>query len=283
MSFPTLSAPIPEYSTVHTYEQGELSLNTLGEVQSFFSDQDGNEQWSTLSGTGFANERDRILLPSRFTYTFPKNSTGTGATEAEFRLLDLNDNEVQTLVTTVPEYGKVNLNFNGTSVEPLKRYRLEVDSLRMRSTHEVAFFEAEQGSLNYWGFVLLVPRVQSEEFNLIDDDGFIRLRKNPDGTESKPEFFEIRIKSRPTFWRYANEHGRKIKTNASLDDYLIHDDENGVMTSLQMRYASVSPKVFSGNGNTRHLPQPLSYSDLRLETNRIVTEIRVPRSDLFDV
>jgi hypothetical protein len=239
-----------------------------------------NPQWLPLSGDSFVNEQDRILLPRRFTYSFPPDATSTDAT---FRLSDIGGNEIQTIVGRIPASGKMTVRFNEKGTTQLHRYRLEVNSPALTRMHDLAFLDDGQTMQNYWAVVYLLPRVPFAEFNLIDDDGFIRLKKNPDGTESQPDFFEIRIKSRPTFWRYANEQGKKLKLNASLNDYLTHDIQQGIMTSRVMRSASATPTMFSGNGNTRFLPHPVSFGDFQLENGRIITEIRVPRSDLFDV
>jgi hypothetical protein len=74
-----------------------------------------------------------------------------------------------------------------------------------------------------------------------------------------------------------------LKVNASLDDFLGYDPERGVRTSLSMRNASNTPVDFTGNGSSRFLPHPQSFDPITIEGGRIITEIRVPRSDLFDI
>jgi hypothetical protein len=41
VSFPSLSAAIPDYSALNTYEQGELTLDGSGNIQSFYTDEHG--------------------------------------------------------------------------------------------------------------------------------------------------------------------------------------------------------------------------------------------------
>lgn len=279
MVFPNLSSPIPASDSNDSREQGELSVNG-GNIQAFFTDENGSELWLPVPGNGYVNENDRVLIARRFSFAFPKNSAVASAT---FRLTDVQGNEIQSFTTAVGSSGKVILSFDESATEDLVPYHLEVQTPQQTRNYCLSFFGSMPDFRNYWAIICLVPRVPSGDFNLIDDDGFLRIRKNPDGTEIQPEFFEIRVKSRPTFWRYSNEHGKKLKANTSLDDYLIHDDERGVMISRTMRYASVTATPFEGNGNTRILPQPSSFNNLRVEGGRILIDVPVPRSDLFDI
>lgn len=285
--FPILSARVPAFSLLTSYEQGELSLSSSGTVQSYSVDDNGNEQWIPVPGNGFVNEQDRVLVTPEFDYKFPLQ---TSVTTASFRLLDAAGQQIRTIeMQDSSGLRKVRLSFNNPSLllgirnGTFPKYTLQVSGNNYAQDHVVTFIGPEYSLKNYWGIVHLSASVDDEQFNLLDENGYLRTRKNPDGTSTMPQYFEIRIKSRPTFWQYVNEQGRKIKGNPTLDDFLKYDAVRGVMTSLSMRNASKTPTDFLGNGNARFLPHPSSVDAIAIEGDRIITKITVPRSDLFDV
>jgi hypothetical protein len=286
---PVLSRFLPLRDDTITYEQGEL-VEDPGDnlTKAFFFEKDGTFNWLPVPANGYVNSNDFSLVPANLVYNF---SIAAAVTDATFILKDNNGTTVSTINrTSTTPFTKVSLEY--ASLLPVllgvegailpQPFTLEVTGTNgFRKLHSLIFTSAALLESDTWGVIHLQPRVTDPLFNLFDNDGLLITRKNPDGTIVPAPVFEIRIKSRFSFWRYLNNKSQKIKDNVSLHPFLEYDAIRGIMESKKMLNASYTPIEFTNLGTTQYLPNPDPDSPLSTEFSRIYADIRVPESDLF--
>ncbi len=294
--FPVLSNAISPFDAALRYEQGEPASFGPNDIREFYIDKDGNDQWLNVSGTGFVNENDRILLSRRFTFSFNPADT---ITEAEVIVKNKDGNPV---VLSRDEYGvekkavtfksasalqKIAMNFTGGDVTTLPVfpaddnifYTLEVSGNNgTTTTRRVLFFDDDANLRESWGLINIKPKVTNTAFNLIANDGFLVTRRMPDSSIVPPPVFEIRMKSRLSFWRYINDKRKKLKNEHP--DFLVPQNDN--LVSLLPRPLSFTPFLLKKPDNSPYyLPNPLPFELIRTENGKQYTDIFVPESVLF--
>ncbi|NML21650.1 hypothetical protein HHL16_12235 [Pseudoflavitalea sp. G-6-1-2] len=281
--FPFLTTQPPAAGSKDTYEQGELTLAGGNTWQAFFVDSAGTDQWQTLNAGNFVTENDRTLLPSIFTYSF-FNAGNVSA--ANFELKDDGGSTLWTMQKPLPSSKeKVLIDLRSVAgVQPFKQYTLKVSGDNgFSATHNIIFADNKLIEQDTWGLISLKPSLSNNDFTLIDNQGLLRTRRLTAGGITPPPIFEIRFKSRFTFWRYRNNKQLKIKKNPILDPYLQYDSGKGILTSLSMRNSSYVQTEFKTLSGSKYIANPGSYEAIQIENGRIYTDIIVPRSDLFDV
>jgi hypothetical protein len=292
-TYPLLSRTVPLRDDTQQYEQGELVRDSADQtIKAFFFGQDGSRSWMPvnttipLSDAGYVNRTDHSLIPTRFIYTFGAEANVHDVTF----VLKNNANATVTSIHQVSDtaLGKASLDF--TSFVPLvlntgnsdvpDYYTLEITGDNgFRKTHSIMFCDPALLQSDTWGLVHLQPRVADPRFNLLDNDGLLISRQNPDGLVIPPPVFELRIKSRFAFWRFVNNSNKKIIHNPVLDPLLFYDTGRGMYETKTMVNASYVPREFG----SQYLPNPEKDSALRSEMKRIFVDIRVPKSKMFDI
>ncbi len=286
-TFPFLTNNLPAQDASFTYEQGELSLNGAN-VQEFYR-QGNADVFRNVSGSGFANESDRILLPARFDYFFPDTNN---LTQATFVLKDSNGNELTTITTNnaagIRE--RLNVDLNSASNQlPITTpfelnqqfHSLEVSGNNGYSSEHRIIFSSELAQLQPWAVFDIRTSVADTSFNLLANDGFIFRRRDPLGVWSPAPVFEVPVKSRLAYWRYINNKGREMNISAGYLNYF--DKEGKVLVTKVPR--SLSKAWFllreEGSSNTVYAPNPTDPM-IKLENDRrAFFDIRVPDSDPF--
>jgi len=293
-TFPFLSSPVAPRDNSYTYEQGELSLNTgTGLLEAFFSNKTGSPQWLPVKGLGYLHEGDRLVVPQRFTYRFPAG--GPPLTQVSFTLKNNNGTTLKAInYSSITNLSQASLDFSGVNISGFDQastigtllYSLEVSGNNGYSQmHSLIFYsDAWQVDPPAWGIVCFRPASTSIGNRLLDDQSLLFTRLKPDGTRIPAPVFEIRIKSRYTFWEYVNNKRQKILANNNLNNYLDYDAANGIMVSLDMRSASYLPTIFEKGGVTLFLPNPAGYGSFRQgDHQRYYSEILVPAGDPFKI
>jgi hypothetical protein len=294
--YPFLSNAISPFDATLSYEQGEPALFGPNDIREFYIDKDGNGQWLNITGTGFVNENDRILLPLRFSYAF---NIADNITSAEVVLKDKDGNAV---VLSRDEYGtekktiafesavplrKIVLDFSRGDVATLPAfsadesifYTLEVtDNNGNTKASRVLFFDDVVGLRESWGLINIKPKVTDPAFNLSDNNGFLITRILPNSSIVPAPVFEIRMKSRLSFWRYINDEKKKLKNEHP--DFLFPQNNN--LVSLLPRPLSFTPFLLKKPDNTQYyLPNPLPFEMIKTENGKQYTDIFVAESALF--
>lgn len=294
--YPFLSNNISPFDATITYEQGEPALFGPNDIRAFYIDKDSNSQWLNITGAGFVNENDRVLLPLRFSYAF---NIADNITSAEVVLKDKDGNAV---VLSRDEYGTEKKGVAFKSAVPLQKimldfsrgdiatvpafaadenifYTLEVtDNNGNTKTSRFLFFSDAHSLRESCGLINIMPKVTNLAFNLLDDNGFLLTRIMPDSSIVAPPVFEIRMKSRLSFWRYINDEKKKLKNEHT--DFLFPQNDN--LVSLLPRPLSFTPFLLKKPDNTPYyLPNPLPFEMIKTENGKQYTDIFVPESVLF--
>ena len=223
-TFPVLSNPIPAGVTngSYAYQQGELAINN-GKIQfAYYATNNKNVQFGSVSGDGFANESDRMLVGLGFNYRF---APGDNVTNASFVLKDVSGTVIKTInMTAATSLGVVSLDFsvdaegNLLPVHTLPDaklsdpilYTLTVTGTGSYSkTFNLVFYDDAEFS-GSWGVIQLQTTVSGASYSLLDANG--RLTS---------PVFQIRLKSLPTFRRYVNNTGLAMGLATSLTNILV--------------------------------------------------------------
>ena len=294
-TFPTLSAAIPPFDPEYTYEQGELYVNDQNKLCLFYMA--GNTpSFLPVKGNSYANARDELVVPPQFTYSFSEEDA---VTSSQFQL---NDNTGKTIrnyaFKTSNPVKKVTINFRfdqlsqpdqplvplltlpGSSNTAENVYTLVVTVNGVKVyTHKLIFFEVA-GVVPCWAVVSIRPKVANSDFNIYDSNGLIKYRKQADGSEVSAPVFEIRLKSRSTFWRYINDKNGKLKLEDN--DPFLEKAGNNLVTKLPRPASYLTTAFKNTNDQTLHyLPNPESNERIIIEGKKAYTDVRVPKSKMF--
>lgn len=224
-TFPVLSNPIPPLVAAGAYEQGEL-VNDNNTIKAFYFDGQ-DPQYLQLSGDGFVNESDRVLVSPRFDYLFHGSDS---VTEASFTLKNSAGVLLRTIqLTATDPLGSVSLDFSRDAqgnVLPLVTlpaaalsdpltYTLTVSgSGNYSRTMTLVFYDDPSALAASWGLIQLQATVGDNNYSLLDTAGNLLTRQLADGTVQGPRSFQIRCKSLFTFLRYVNDQGLALSAPA---------------------------------------------------------------------
>jgi hypothetical protein len=287
--FPFLTNTISSFRSGYEYEQGELASFGTNDVRGYYLNDDG-DQWHSFRGTGFANESDRLLLPLKFPYAFPSSRE---VTEVQFTLKNKGGITIKSIaVQSQAKIEKVSIDFSDVGERLLAPatalysdfiFFLEVSGNDGYTNRHLVFFNGSFLSRSLWGLVNIRPKTSDTAFDLFAADGYLKKRTDALGNEISAPIFEIPVKSRFTYWRYINDRGKELKDNTDLNGYLIKEDK--MLVSARPR--SIAQCFFKlqkeGSTEKKYFPNPLSYDVKRDSNGRLCFDIRVPRSDLFDI
>lgn len=294
-AFPLLAAEVNMFDAGAAYEQGQPVKFGANDYREFYRDDAGNVQWISLSAAGFANDNDRLLLSSTFYYSFPP---AANVSVADIKITDANGNVVTN------EYGSSISEFHFADPAGLRKVRVAIDPARLSvlpaaadhkkalytmtvngdngysRTQKVFFISDQLRAAGAIGIVSIKPKVPDSALNITDGTGRLLTVKQPDGTVSPmPPVFEIRFSSRRSFWRYINNRKKDLKTGLH-PDFLI--PKNGALISMVPRPLTYMPTLFRKPDSTLYyLPAPGPYAGIKIENDKIYSDISVSESDLF--
>ena len=302
-TFPVLSAGVPAFDSSYAYEQGELYADSSGKIRFFYLN-GSTKDFLPVTGDGYANTSDELLVPTQFTYRF--NATDN-VTKADFELKDHTGKTVRSYSFTsdLPIKNQL-INFSSNQNpgiidppdDPIASLPLSVVSAEtvyslsvtindtVTSIQKLIIFDGDDALTDCWGIVNIKPQVPNTEYNLYDAAGLILFRKKGDGTIDTPApVFEVRIKSRATFWRYINDRNGVLKTGISPS--FLQRDGTRNLASLVPRNSSAVPRMFTKKDNSgkiteqKFLPNPESDGRITIEGQKMYTDILVPDTSLF--
>jgi hypothetical protein len=285
--FPFLTNDISPFDGSEIYQQGGLASFGANDIREFYNDGTA-DQWLPVAGSSFANEKDQLLVPVKFYYSF---DSGTNIIDATFELRDKDSNIIKTISVHNDDYIQIVIldysdytdliSIPESFAYPDIIFSLEVSgSNGFAKTHSLIFNDNFYSRGN-WGLINIRPKVTNAAFNLFGTDGFIIKRRSPANVWAEAPIFEIPVKSRFAFWRFRNMNGKELKLDPSLTNYLFKDGLN--LLSLQPNSISNSyyklPK--QGSTDTKYFPGPVNFQIAKDEKERICFDIMVPVSDLF--
>lgn len=286
-SFPFLTNNINAFNSINSYGQGELTSFGVNDIREYYKNELG-DQWSPVTGSAFANENDRLLLPVKFQYLFNGNAD---INNANFILKDGNGNTIKEIsISNTNSITKALLDFSdkadiisvSETSAPDKIFSLEVSGNNYSANYKVIFSDNLYNREN-WGTIHITVKPANPSFNLSADDGFLIKRKSPLGVFTDAPVFEIPVTSSFTYWRYINNRGKEIKLIPDYIDYLFKEDK--VLLSIKPR--AVSKYYFllqkEGSSDTTYVPNPNNYELKKDSKDRLCFDIRIPESQLFPI
>jgi hypothetical protein len=302
-TFPVLSAGVPVFDSSYAYEQGELYADSSGKIGIFYMN-GSTKDFLPVNGDGYANTSDELLVPIQFTYRF--NATDN-VTKANFDLKDHTGKTVRSYVfardlpikkqlinfsgnqnpgiVDPPDDPIASLPFSVVSAETVYSLSVTINDT-VTIVQKLIFFDGDDALTDCWGMVSIKPQVTNTEYNLYDAAGLILFRKKGDGTIDTPApVFELRIKSRATFWRYINDRNGVLK--AGISPSFLQRDGTRNLASLVPRNSSAVPRMFTKKDNSgkiteqKFLPNPETDGQITIEGQKMYTDILVPNTSLF--
>jgi len=285
--YPFLSNAVPPLDAGHPYEQGELADHGANTIRAFYRDATNAVQWLDRNGSGYANETDRLLVPPAFYYSF---GTAAQVTQAEFVLKNGGGDVVGDYSFSQSEHlRKVLISVRPEDVLTAPEaspgaqlvYTLEAagNNGYPNKTLRLIFYRGAERIENILGLVHIKVRSTDSTFDLLNN-GLLVTRKKPDGTYNPVHpIFEVRLRSRITFWRYINEKKKDFQNNLHTDQLELL---SGRLISKEPRVLSHTPLYFRKADNSLYyLPNPPGET-VQLEGDRLFSDIYVSESkDLF--
>lgn len=287
-AFPFLASAVPAFDAAKIYEQGEIASFGINGIKMFMNNGEA-DPWLTLNGTGYVSEADRFLVPLQFSYSFPASLNITGAT---FTLEDANGNEVKTITAAAGDAIKsLRLDFHTDTdiVQTIPGKPIAADSLYTLTvsasngytrSYTLLFADDRMNISSYTGVVCLKPIVPTAAFNLLDAQGLLHTRINPDTTKVPVPVYELWIKSRLVYWQYRNNERKNIKLMVDTQDVLVYD--NGILVTKNPRPLSYQPLLLKKPDNSfQYLPNPMPGDPVNTTNAKHFVSILVPASKLF--
>jgi hypothetical protein len=298
---PVLSRPISANVPGYTYEQGELSLSGANVQLCYYNGT--TPAFETVPGNGFINENDRLIVGRQFDYNFEESDN---VTQAQFVLKDPGGNPVRTMpITGTDPLGTVTINFDDAgnpALTPLLTlpkaratdailYSLEVTGNGgYTKTIPLIFYDVASDLTSTWGVIQLQAKVANNSMSLLDPNGnlYMPVLAAPDQTTSPFPVFEIRCKSRYTFWRYFSEDTTKILKAPTGTIATFVTGTTGVLTTLFPIPGTYLPFFFSQNPAATppvftYLPNPAPDTLIEVDGFQLFSDIPVPESGIFPV
>lgn len=292
-TFPSLSNPIPAKTAGYAYEQGEL-LKDGNTIKAFYFD-GKNPQYLPVTGDGYINERDRLLVGTRFVYRFKPTDV---VTSAGFSLQDATGKVLKTITAAATgPLTSVTLDFsqdaqgNALPITTVSNAVPVVYTLKITGTGNYSqtlplVFYGDVSELGAsWGAVQIQAAVADTAFSLLDGNGNLSTRIKPDGTLVPPPSFQLRIKSLFRFRKYLNNAGLALSAPAGNLTSFLQQSGSG-LTTLTPVPLTYLPTFFSTDPAAKsptwvYLPAPEPGGTTEASNNQFFSVIRVPESKLF--
>jgi len=289
--FPSLSVPVPANDNTRQYEQGELSK--VGADVSEYLNKPGTapndpSQWRKIKGNGFVHEGDRLLLPFTFQYFFPpaaQVNSGTATLES------ITGGASLQRTFTASGASQVRLDFS----TPLPDNSLLADgwySLKVTgdnnfaAQHLLYASRTEMYKAGNIGVIELRADAAGDSFAMLDPDGTLKTKLQPDGTKIPHTIYELRFRSRSSYWRYFPQHGQTLVFSNHANNLLTVADPNGARTTKEPWPFSFNNRLFpvTENNITNYeqlLPNPRGLSLSSDADQRLYADVVVLLSKIF--
>ncbi len=255
--FASMSQPISTFQTNKSYLPGDLAQHG-SLVREAIANTESNSYWEDVEGDGYVNENDRRLYPKAFVH-YP--TTAELDNPISFLLKDFNNNtEVKRIEFAKAVKSGHRLNFSMVSAKgadiplPDGWYSLEIDN--SNGTVEKAIYLLSEFSQADFGMIAVRTGETNATYRILGDEGAI-LNPYPR--------FQIRLRSRRTYWRYqAKQTEKKLEPNGTANFF--KDDQNNNAIDLQaykvlitkkpQKLANLPIQIVDDVGTMEVFPQP---------------------------
>ncbi|MEM6966419.1 MAG: hypothetical protein AAF573_16770 [Bacteroidota bacterium] len=276
---PTLSLPHLNFNEERPYEMGEVILDGT-DLKIAIQNADGTNPptdsnfWTDLDNVKNVSETDRRLLPSKFSYQIIPNN-GITVNDIEFSLLRP-DNTEQASFSKNNLNGKTAVTVDFRKFEddklsnvPSGEYTLLVISDDLNTTRKV-HVEDEIYDAQDWGVIAIAHQQELGTYRILEDDGKLRVEDN---TVQHP-IFEIRVKSRATYWQYILHTADNITIDPANTDF---SEAQKIVTSKKSFPLSRFPSESLPELEGHKLPTPSNLMiKMSADKTKYVTETYLP-------
>lgn len=274
-TFPALSTPVAAYQPDRQYAMGALAVigGELMEALESTHTPDPS-RWKKLNASGLVHEGEKILLPKQFLYRFDRKKN---VTTVEFILKTSDGADVKQISFTQPErLEQIPLNFLAADADatdiPNGFYTLEVTGDDNFQEQRKVYLNDVVYNSRYLGVIDIGQN--NTDFKLWEADGSL---------QSPAPIFEIRLKSRSTYWRYLSGEGKKFKVTTKTSPYLTA--VQGALLCKAPLPFSFTPIEFHNNDpaiESVFLPNPSDITFRPEEDGRVYANIYLsPIKDLI--
>lgn len=268
--FVSLSQPVGPFQSGMLYYSGEIS-DHLGQLREATAETDDNNFWIDVEGSGFVNENDRRLYPNRFYYYPNKEELGK---PLQFILKKFDEPEVIIKKIEIQAASP-----NGAWIDfTSSREAVASDSIPIEEGKYIMEFSGPMGSYNK--MVFLFPELQPNDFGGINlkvnqTTGVYALFEQDGGIITPHPVFEIRLRSRRSFWCYESRlYGKKLKPVSVAEFFQDENNNNAqnavmanrLITKIPQKMAWLPSRITDGTGAFEVFPQPLP-SQLKTRKN----------------
>jgi hypothetical protein len=260
--FATLSVQSPDFDAAKSYEMGQTAFKD-GMQQEFAPSSDPNvAPWRPAPGAGFVNEGDNMALPKVFDYQFKQSDN---IQQAVVRLQNSANQDVKVInLTSTKPLGTVRLDFSAYP-DPLQNnikitipdglYQLIIDAGPIQENRTVFLSDLYQARA--FAIIHISFAEPDPTYRILNADGSIRSVN----TVPHHPVFEIRLRSRFTFWRYISRYrDQNLAVNPTMVDYL-EAEGNNVITKVPQVFSFLPAGLHSTDDNAHppvfKLPTPL--------------------------
>ena len=280
--FPSLSLPVEKFNAKIYYEMGQLTIigSKLKEAL-LRTKSNAASKWNEIHSIGVAHHGDRKALPATFSFHFDPE---INEQQVDFILKTPDDVEVKKISVVQPfRLNKITLDFRADDEDneiPSGSYQLEVNGGAGYSNNFTILLDIKLVNPTYFGIISIDSGENDANYSLLSGTGEF---KNPHPT------FEIRLKSRLTYWRYKSNEGKDLSTTPTTAPYLT--TASGILNSKKPRSLTFFPTEFLGDDpgtpgmNERiFLPNPPALSLKQEVDGKIYSDIFISKiKDLINV
>ncbi len=290
---PNLGLGILDYQTGRAYEMGELvQTDTSVFIATRTVNQDsppGEESgpnWEKIqllsdeNRNKYASYKDRVLLPSKFRYSFSPLE-GVLIKEGSFSLINsentevakIDFNEEQPITSYSVDFSDVNTGW----------YTLKVTSTSGYKDQKLIYMNDELYDPSLFGVIEIAHQTGLGDLKILEDNG--NLLSDESGNHSFPTF-KILLKNRYTYWQYVLFKGQSI-TLPSVAEVKFYEPSNNrrlvtkkpqpmTFTFTEILLQSDDPQT--GDINEKILlPNPSNLLVYRDENGQLYSEIFLPK------
>ncbi|SEW51420.1 hypothetical protein [Chitinophaga arvensicola] len=290
--FPALSVPVAANDNTRSYEQGELSkvgANVAEYLNKPNVAANDSSQWRAIKGNGFAHEGDRLLLPFSFVYNFPATATVKQGTA----LLESLDGSVSLPYSFSSDtvLSQVRLDFSAPlpdrSLPADGWYNLKVNGDNNFAAQQLVYVSRrEMYNASYIGVADFRVDTAGGAFAMLDADGTLKTKLPQNGIRIPHTIYELRFRSRNSYWRYSPQYGQTLVFSSHADTLLTAADANGARTTTDPWPFSYNNRLFpvTENNITNYeqlLPNPRGLSLSSDADQRLYADVVVLLSKIF--
>ena len=268
VGFATLSRPALDFAEGDSYLAGDIADHG-GTLKEAFASTRSEEYWDDIEGNGYVNENDRRWLGKSFFYYPEEADTSDPIT---FSLKNqAGDKIIKSITVEKPSLSGIRVDLRMSKVEggtmetpiPDGTYRLQIQSDSGETEEEI--FLSDTFGRSHLGLIR-INCSGTGPYQVLSEQG---------GIQTPHPVFEIRLRSRKTFWRYqARYNGKKLEpvgTAQFFRNELNEDSQNAVparqlITRKPQKLARFPIQIVDQDGFKETFPQP-SPSPLKVKSS----------------